>query len=326
MPVSQIEAQKEYLIRNFYDLLQALREHPDWLEELRRIIYTTELYEVPKKLDELIESFEKYKKEEFKPLKESHEKLYEEFRTFRGQEFKPLKEDFETFREKEFKPLKESHEELREEFRTFREKEFKPLKEEFETFREKEFKPLKESHEKLCEEFHNFREKEFKPLKEKVDRIEKDVEILKQDVKYLKVELGDLKGDNFERKVREKFALFFGKLLRKAKVLSQEELLERLSEAEEKELISEEEFDEILRLDVIVEGLLKHSKMPVVLAVEVSVSLYPEDIERASSRAYALSKVLEKEVIPIVVFKKGKPELEEMASEKEVLLIKAPED
>jgi len=318
MPVSQVEAQKEYLIRTFYDLLQALREHPDWLEELRRIIYTTELSEVPKKLDELIESFEKYKKEEFKPLKESHEKFHKEFKTFR---------------EKEFKPLKESHEDLREEFQTFREKEFKPLKEGFETFREKEFKPLKESHEKLREEFQTFREKEFKPLKEKVDRIERDVEILKQDVtilkedvKYLKVEVGDLKGDNFERKVREKFALFFGKLLRKAKVLSQEELLERLSEAEERGIISEEEFDEILRLDVIVEGVLKHAKKPVALAVEVSVSLYPEDIERASLRAYALSKVLKKEVIPVTVFKRGKPELEEMASEKGVLLIKAPED
>jgi len=53
----QVEAQKEYIIRNFYDLIQALREHPAWLEELRRLILTTEVLHLPKKLDQLIESF-----------------------------------------------------------------------------------------------------------------------------------------------------------------------------------------------------------------------------------------------------------------------------
>jgi len=71
--------------------------------------------------------------------------------------------------------------------------------------------------ESLKGEFETFREKKFKPLKEKVDKIERDVEVLKKDVKYLKEdvkylknEVAALKGDNFERKVRERYFLFFG--------------------------------------------------------------------------------------------------------------------
>jgi len=58
----------------------------------------------------------------------------------------------------------------------------------------------------------------------------------------------------------------------------------------------------------------------------VTVSPYPENIERASKRAEALFKVFQKEAIPVEVFKRGKEELEERALEKGVLLIRTPED
>jgi len=43
---------KEYRITNFADLMQALRENPEWLEELRRIVLTQELLELPKRFEE----------------------------------------------------------------------------------------------------------------------------------------------------------------------------------------------------------------------------------------------------------------------------------
>jgi hypothetical protein len=42
---------KEYKISNFADLMQALKENPEWLEELRRMILTQELLELPKKFE-----------------------------------------------------------------------------------------------------------------------------------------------------------------------------------------------------------------------------------------------------------------------------------
>jgi polyhydroxyalkanoate synthesis regulator phasin len=43
---------KEYKITYFADLMQALRENPEWLEELRRTVLTQELLELPKRFEE----------------------------------------------------------------------------------------------------------------------------------------------------------------------------------------------------------------------------------------------------------------------------------
>jgi hypothetical protein len=45
------QGMKEYKISNFADLMQALKENPEWLEELRRMILTQELLELPKKFE-----------------------------------------------------------------------------------------------------------------------------------------------------------------------------------------------------------------------------------------------------------------------------------
>ncbi|MEM4620661.1 MAG: hypothetical protein QW607_10660 [Desulfurococcaceae archaeon] len=37
-----IKAQKEYVIRDFYDLIKALMENPSWLEIIRNLILTEE--------------------------------------------------------------------------------------------------------------------------------------------------------------------------------------------------------------------------------------------------------------------------------------------
>jgi hypothetical protein len=42
----------EYRISNFADLMQALRENPEWLKELRRAILPQELLELPKKFED----------------------------------------------------------------------------------------------------------------------------------------------------------------------------------------------------------------------------------------------------------------------------------
>ena len=43
---------KEYIIKEFEDLLNLLRERPDYLEKLRMLILTKELLELPVKFEE----------------------------------------------------------------------------------------------------------------------------------------------------------------------------------------------------------------------------------------------------------------------------------
>ena len=209
------EVGKDYPILTFADILRALKEHPDWLEELRKLILTAELLELPKKVDELLKRVEK--------------------------------------------------------------------------------------------------------LEHDVEILKQDVEQLKKDVNYLKGEFGKFKGSDFERKIRDKYYAYFGRLLKKAKILQMEKLIDLIDEAEDKKEISETERDYLLELDLVVKGKIRKTGKEVVLAVEISYSLYPEDVERAKKRAEILRKVLKTEVIPTVVYVEAKKELKD----EEVLFISA---
>ncbi len=235
-----IEEAKKYPIFTFTDILLALKAHPEWLEELRKLILTAELLELPKRFEELVQRVAKIEKD-----------------------VEILKQDVEILKQ------------------------------------------------------------DVEILKQDVAVLKQDVATLKSDMAYVKGEVGRLKGKDFEREVREKYYAFFGKILRKSKLIPIPELLPLLEEAEERGLITEEQFDSFLKIDLVIEGQIKATKKPVVLAVEVSFSLYEEDIDRASSRADILAQLLKKEVIPTVVFVEAKNEILQKAEDKGILLIKA---
>lgn len=242
-----IEEAKKYPLFTFADILLALKAHPDWLEELRKLILTAELLELPKRFEELVQRVAKIEKD-VEILK---------------QDVAVLKQDVEILKQ------------------------------------------------------------DVEILKQDVAVLKQDVAILKSDMAYVKGEVGRLKGKDFEREVREKYYAFFGKILRKSKLIPIPELLPLLEEAEERGVITEEQFDSFLKIDLVIEGQIKATKKPVVLAVEVSFSLYEEDIDRASSRADILAQLLKKEVIPTVVFVEAKNEILQKAEDKGILLIKA---
>ncbi|MEO0228193.1 MAG: hypothetical protein ABIL70_09120, partial [candidate division WOR-3 bacterium] len=86
-----------YKIETFEDILRVLKERPDWLEELRRIILTEELIALPQRFEKFLEEFKNHR-EEFKTLKKDFEEHKEEFKNHR-EEFKTLKKDFEEHKE-----------------------------------------------------------------------------------------------------------------------------------------------------------------------------------------------------------------------------------
>jgi hypothetical protein len=217
---------KEYPVLTFADILIALKSHPDWLEELRKIILTTELLELPRKFEELLKRVDKI-------------------------------------------------------------------------------------------------EKDVEILKQDVAVLKQDVAVLKKDMAYLKGEFGRFKGKDYERTIRERYYAYFGKILRSSKLVQFEEIIPILDDAEEKGLITEEQRDSVLNLDILVKGQIKSTQKQVILGIEVSYSLHEDDIERAIERAQVLAHVLHEEVIPTVVTAEVKEDLEKLADEKGVFLIKA---
>lgn len=72
-------------IETFQDLVKVLKTHPEWLEELRQLILTTELLELPKK-------FEEFLIKDFHPLKEKVENLEQDVAVLK-QDVAVLKQD-----------------------------------------------------------------------------------------------------------------------------------------------------------------------------------------------------------------------------------------
>lgn len=251
---------KKYEIKTFADIVKALIEHPDWLEELRKIILTSELLELPKKMEELLQHL--------KTLEEKHDRLEKKVDKIEA-DVEVLKQDVAILKQ--------------------------------------DVAVLKQ---------------DVAVLKQDVEGLKKDVAVLKKDVNYLKGEFGKFKGSDFERKVRDKFAAYFGRILKKSKLVDLNRLIDEIDEAEEKGIITQSERYSLFDLDLVVSGELRENRKPVYLAVEVSYSLYKDDLERSLDRANALYKVLKQEVIPTVVYVEGSDDIEDIAKEKGVLLIK----
>ena len=228
-----MEEMKKAKIRSYFDLISILREHPDWLDELRKLILTEELINLPKKFDEFVKQYQNFIENEFKPLKQTVQK--------QGEDIAVLKED---------------------------------------------------------------------------------VAVLKQDVGVLKSDVGDLKGDSFERKVRERAPSYFGKIIRKCKLISHIELANILDDALDTGIIGDDERDDALLCDIVVTGALRSDKERKVLIVaEVSVVVDKQDVERAASRTKVIEKCMGLPGIPVVIGKEHTEGALKRADELQVIVI-----
>jgi len=152
-------------------------------------------------------------------------------------------------------------------------------------------------------------------MNKRLYRIEQDVAVLKADVAELKtrvagleVDVGGLKGDSLERKYRERPFVYFRRILRKPKVLTDSELDDLLSQAQASGALTEAEVEEISRLDAIVRGRHVADDRTVYLAVEISAKIDARDVERAVRRARLLQKIPDMVAMPVVAGEQLTPE------------------
>jgi chromosome segregation ATPase len=229
--------------RTVEDIVKALREHPEWLEEVRRLILTEELLQLPVQFAQL-------------------SALVQQLAT----QVQRLVEQAERH-EREIRALRKEFQEHRQEFLQHRE--------EFLQHRE-EFLQLRAEVEQLRKEFYEHRQ-EFEAFRQETNlrlyRLERDV--------------AELKGSDRERYYRERASAIFGRFLRRVRLVDFSELYEEL---DNREPLSDEELLEISQLDAVVEGRRKRDATPVLLAIEASWSLYPDDVERAFTRARIIAK------------------------------------
>jgi cell division protein FtsB len=145
-------------------------------------------------------------------------------------------------------------------------------------------------------------------LKADVDVLKTDVDVPKTDVGVLKTDVAALKGDSLERKYRERPFVYFRRILRKPKTLTDQELDDLLSKAQADGVLTEAEVDEISLLDAVVRGQRAADGQIAYLAVEISVKIDEHDVDRAVKRSRLLEKIPGVRAIPVVAGEQITPE------------------
>ncbi len=116
------------------------------------------------------------------------------------------------------------------------------------------------------------------------------VKTLAEVVRPLLDGMADVKRRLLEIDYRTKGPAYFGRIIRRAHVLSQDELTALVGEAVDKGTLSDEQADEIYQADVIVRGRRREDSAEVFLIVEVSWGVGTNDVERATRRAAFLAR------------------------------------
>ncbi|HXG33634.1 MAG TPA: hypothetical protein VNJ11_09730 [Bryobacteraceae bacterium] len=135
-------------------------------------------------------------------------------------------------------------------------------------------------------------------LAEAQQRTEERLEALGVMASKMRQDLDALLGIDLERRYRERAASYFQRFLRRIRVVDHEALALRLDDAVDAGTITADEKEEILLLDVVVQG--QRDQQDAYLAVEVSSTIDTDDVQRAVSRAALLRKVTGRPVIPAV--------------------------
>ena len=90
-------------------------------------------------------------------------------------------------------------------------------------------------------------------------------------------------GRTFEIQFRDRLTSYLGRLMRRGKLLRNDEVLDAIEQA-----VDSGEADEVLRADAIAAGIIDGVASHVV--VEISVTCDPDDVDRAERRAGVLRK------------------------------------
>ncbi len=226
-----MKTMRDYRVRTISDIVNALKRDPEWLKEVRKLVLTEQLLNLPKRFDEFI-------KNEFRPLVRRVDRM----------------------------------------------------------------------------------EEDVAALRKDVAELKNDMEKLKKIVKGLQDDVGSLKGDNFERKVRERAPSYFGRILRRIKTIDYDTLGNILDEAIDKGIITEDEKMELLRIDGVLKGKRPKDGQEMWLVFEASCVVNKEDVERAKRRAIILKRAIGKPVVAVVIGEKHAVS-EEYADEQGVIML-----
>jgi predicted nuclease with TOPRIM domain len=140
----------------------------------------------------------------------------------------------------------------------------------------------------------------------KQERMQDQLDSMAGKQERMQDQLDSLRGEAVEDRYRKHAGAYFGGLVRRTRLLSDQELASLLDDALDAGTLSRAERDDVLATDLVVRGRRWEDGRDLLLAVEVSVGIGPGDVERATRRAAVLGKI--QEAVPVVAGERLTPE------------------
>ena len=290
-----------FSVKDMHDLIKLLEERPEWKKELRRLILTEELLDLPKAFQRIVE-VQKHTDEQLDILTNRIDQLAEAQ--------KRTEEQLESLTHR-VNELTQRVDQL-----TARMEKLTQRVDQL-TVRMEELTDAQQQTEKRLDELTQRMEE----LTHRVDQLAEAQQKTEETVRRLLLDVSELKGDALERRYRERAYSYFSKLLSRIHVLSGEEFQGIVVDALERGIITRDQMEDLLQLDLLLKGKRWDTKKESYLAVEISWGLGKTDVDRVERRVQLLKQMGLSEVMGAIAGKKILYDVEEYAVKRGIKVV-----
>ncbi|CUU09602.1 MAG: hypothetical protein N2045_05590 [Fimbriimonadales bacterium] len=290
-------------ISSIEDLIQIIRQHPEWREALLSVLLPQDLLALPQEfrdfraeVREMLMAHERRMQAHEERMAAIEEQIARQRADFE-REMQAMRQEFQEQMQAMRREVEQRLQELRQEFQEQMQAMRQEFQEQMQAMRQEFQEQMQAMRQEFEQRYHDLRA-EMKQMREeftaRFERIEEDIrqireEEIKQlregDIKQLRDDVGQLKGIVLELQWGHRARSYFGRLLRKVRVYAPGEICDEIEEEAE---IPEPQRSQLLELDYIVRGLRRSDGREVYLAVEVSWGVGVTDVIRARDRAQIL--------------------------------------
>ena len=280
-----------FTVNDLNDLLRILREQPEWLAEVRRVVLTDELLKLPDLVRELVEA----QRRTDERLAEFQQRIERQIAEFQQR----IERQMAEFQQRIERQMAEFQQRIERQMAEFQQR------------IEQQMAEFQQRIERQIAEFQQRTDQRFAELAEAQRRTDERLAEFQQRTEE---QIGELK---LEMDYRAKVGAIFGSRLKKPKVVDAGDMWDVL-----RDRLDEEEIRQIVALDLIVRGRLlpPQGEGELWLAVEVSYIVDQNDVMRAAARAALLRKA-GLPAIPVAAGKRLTQGASALATESRVVLV-----
>jgi len=258
------------------ELIQAIREHPEWRDALLAVLLPPAVLELPAQML----AFRQEHQEQMARL----ERQIALQRAEHEEQIAALRQEMQTIaksHEVRMNGIEERIEALRQEMLERIEALRQEMLERIEELRQ-EMYAIAKAHEERMNRIEQRIAEMHAEFTEQFGRVWREIDIIKADIKAIKDDLSVLKGRSLEEFYYRRAPAIFGRYLTGVKVLPPDELEQML---EPHAPLSPEEADSLYDADLYVYGRRKSDRQPVIAVLEISWVADKSDADRARARA-----------------------------------------